>query len=227
MTPPSGSRLFAGAAGRLRAGHKRDGQVPWRNGRPGLEDGPLTPALPVAGGRTPAPRPPRSAAPPKPPASAHEPRRQIARDPVRHIPAGQNPDRLGGTERAGRALPDTRSPTRGSAHARGTARQSPAPTGTRSSQDPLAAQASGRTAHGPAARERFRNPALRGRRGSGRPYMPPFLSSSSSLISLTTASVVSSRLATEQAFWSATRSTLNGTITPILIMSPYSPVRAL
>jgi len=57
--------------------------------------------------------------------------------------------------------------------------------------------------------------------------MPPFLSSSFSLISLTMASVVSSRPATEAAFCSATRSTFSGTITPIFTRSPYSSVSAL
>ena len=60
--------------------------------------------------------------------------------------------------------------------------------------------------------------------------MPPGIAGAAgffSLISLTIASVVSKRAATEAAFCSATRSTFAGTITPILSRSPYSAVRAL
>jgi len=59
------------------------------------------------------------------------------------------------------------------------------------------------------------------------PPAPAPAGSFSSLISLMIASVVSSRLLMLAAFCRADRSTLVGTMTPILIRSPYSWVRAL
>src|SRR5271165_6862061 len=56
---------------------------------------------------------------------------------------------------------------------------------------------------------------------------PPAAAAFSSLISAMRASVVSIRPAMEAAFCSARRVTFAGSMTPILTMSPYSPVSAL